>query len=505
MEEDGLRPISLVESLDGKFFPILPKAGRIPVWVEVVNSLLSRPLDEDMNSRSPAGILQINRNTGINRTFLICFGHAWQRLDDRWLEPDFGLRVALNSIPKENVVEIRAEQFFARRHLSSERAPYASSVDEFGVDFDRDLVAVVEGEPLLCPTFGSILRGGTSLRISLDASLLTLGDILDNCLARFQSLEYTKDWPDVDKIALVRDKDIICRLDDHLKSDIASVEARSKITLFTPTQRRGDSILADSYVYGRLSKSPVISPYLTITGWIDYITRKQIAPSVEAARHTPVHVLDESGAESHSCTVYDCIGYEYSDNRTTYVLSSGIWYEVVSDYVAKINNVVSAISHPDRQLPAWNRIEREGQYNARCVQENGLVNCDAENIHYGGSGSQFEFCDVLDVQSKTLYFAKIAAKSSGMSHLLEQVRRTAHLFFSTDSTYRSKLRNHFDGHHLMADLTWLDSRPKQGDWELCMVSLGRNKDDLPFFAKCGLAKLYKDLIEQGHKVTFIGV
>ena len=43
------------------------------------------------------------------------------------------------------------------------------------------------------------------------------------------------------------------------------------------------------------------------------------------------------------------------------------------------------------------------------------------------------------MKSKTLFFAKIPSKSSGMSHLVEQVRRTAELLFSADGAYRKEL------------------------------------------------------------------
>ena len=63
----------------------------------------------------------------------------------------------------------------------------------------------------------------------------------------------------------------------------------------------------------------------------------------------------------------------------------------------------------------------------------------------------------------------------------------------------------FKKHYPATDIQWLKSRPRQGDWNLFMVSLGRPASKLPFFAKCGLAKLHKDLLEQGHAVSFINV
>jgi uncharacterized protein (TIGR04141 family) len=99
----------------------------------------------------------------------------------------------------------------------------------------------------------------------------------------------------------------------------------------------------------------------------------------------------------------------------------------------------------------------------------------------GGAQSKFEFCDVLNLESKTLYFAKIGSKSSAMSHLLEQVRRTEELFFAPgDSSYRKALERVIKTHHKGTRTDWLQTKPKNGDWNLCLVSLGRKKEDLPF-------------------------
>jgi uncharacterized protein (TIGR04141 family) len=52
---------------------------------------------------------------------------------------------------------------------------------------------------------------------------------------------------------------------------------------------------------------------------------------------------------------------------------------------------------------------------------------------------------------------------------------------------------------------WIENKPKNGDWNLCLVSLGKNQNDLPFFAKCGLARLRRELRRQGHEVSFLKV
>lgn len=99
---------------------------------------------------------------------------------------------------------------------------------------------------------------------------------------------------------------------------------------------------------------------------------------------------------------------------------------------------LSERGQPNTLLPAWNGTDDEGAYNIACGNLGPFLNCDAKNIFYGGGSSQLEFCDLVDLNRKTLFFAKIVSKSSGMSHLIEQVRRTAQLLFSVDDSYRKK-------------------------------------------------------------------
>lgn len=491
--------VVLSAPLTGVFLPY-PSTSGTPDWVGAVGSLLPARIALDMRAKSPGGLLVIEEQ---KRTFVISFGHAWQKLEDQWLERDFGLRVALNVIPKNEVVEIKSEQVFARWHLASERAPRASSVDEFGVDFDRDLVAVVEGVPKSRPSLGGIVRGSTSLRLKLPIS--ELQPALGTALGDFGNDVYKKDWPEIDKVHRLTDGTMIEMLESQLDGDLKDPKARRKIVMFTPSQRRGESVVADSFVYGRLTKNVATSPYLTIDGWIGELARRGLKPSLDEAKASRIHLLDDSGAEPLKCSAFECFGYEISDGKQVYILASGVWFEVVSDFIERINTTIAKIEKPKLSLPGWNQTDSEGEYNVKCAVDTDFLNCDRRILHYGGGQSQFEFCDLLHTAGKTLFFAKIPSKSTGMSHLIEQVRRTAQLLFSADAGYREKLSELFAKYHPKADATWLSKRPRQGDWGLCMVSLGAAASGLPFFAKCGLAKIHKDLSEQGHALSFISV
>jgi uncharacterized protein (TIGR04141 family) len=494
----GHGALQLAEPLEGFFLPLAPAKGE-PRWGSIIRLALRPPVRLDLYSQSPAGMLVLRRN---GRTLVATFGHAWLSLEDQWLERDFGRRVALNTIARDKLVEIHVEQVFARWHLARERAPRASSVDEFGVEFDRDLVATVEGIPTH-PVFGKTVRGGTNLRINVP--LNSVNAVLDRATRLFSSNAYKKNWPDVDNIMPVIDPAIIGQLETQLDTEFQSGRAQPRIVMFTPVHRRDEFFTVDSYVFGKLSKTPPMTPYLTVNGWTGYLARKKLAPSVAAAKASPVHLLDENHEEIKNYSAFDCFGYELALRGKQYVLWSGTWYEVEAEFIERINRTIDGIDTNTVRLPAWNGIETEGEYNVRCAANGSFLYFDARNIRFGGGQSQFEFCDLFNLRNKIMCFVKIVSKSTGMSHLVEQVRGTAELLFDVDPAYRQRLAQVFRQHHPAVDRRWLESKPSQNEWHLCLVSLGRPADQLPFFAKCSLATVYKNLYNRGHRISFVSV
>lgn len=490
--------LPLAPPLDGYVLP-LPVNQTVPQWVGVLNSALQNPGGISLAGVSPAALMVVHRGP---ETFVLTFGHAWMKLDDDWKERDFGRRVALNSIRPDKLVEIEIEQVFAKWHVARERAPRASAVDEFGVEFDRDLVASVGGVPSH-KILGKKLRGGTSLRVDVEFS--TLGDVLDRSSQLFKSTAYRKHWPDIDNLSVVADSGLIDKLEARLDEELKDGTAEKKLVMFAPTYLREEVDTVDSYVFGRMTKAPVTAPYLFVQSWLSYLEREGVEKSVSEAKVTAVHLLDDENEPLKRYSVFQCFGYELALGGKHFILSSGIWWEVSQDFLAKVNKDVTGIRPPQVGLPPWNQVESEGDYNERCAQAAGLAFYDAEKLWYGGGQSQLEFCDLLHLQSKTLYFAKIPTKSSGMSHLVEQVRRTTELFFSPDDEYRKELKRITKALHKGLPVDWLETRPRQGDWNLCLVSLGKTAAQLPFFARCGLYSLNQALRKAGHKVSFLKV
>src|SRR5437879_401284 len=78
---EGKANYPLLPPFDGYFRPLTSAVGE-PRWATVIRSSVQNPVDFTLNAQSPAGILVVRRD---GKTFVITFGHAWQKLEDEWL------------------------------------------------------------------------------------------------------------------------------------------------------------------------------------------------------------------------------------------------------------------------------------------------------------------------------------------------------------------------------------------------------------------------------------
>jgi uncharacterized protein (TIGR04141 family) len=493
----------LTDELQGGAFIRLPADPTTPKWLGYIAPLLNTAAPLDVTSQSPGGILWLPRGA---RTLLITFGHAHMKIKDEWVEPEFGKTVALAVVPQGSVREVRAEQVFAKRHIASERAPRTAAVRDFGFEPDRDLVSAVEGTP--DSTYSSLLgvrvRGGVSLRVDVDFDRLV--ETLDCVLERFDSNDHQRRWPQATHLVVVRDEQLRLILDASLEATLLASHPENFIALAAPSERSGDKPYPQHFVVGRMSSAVATSPYLTFASWRNLLNARAIVLSLDAARRTKVHLLDENKEQIGSCSVFDCFGAEVSHNGATYVLSSGSWYLASQNFISDTMALLATVAQPSHLLSPWNSIDHEGPYNAgTCALDPDCWLFDKQLINFGGGSSRFEFCDVMHLPSRTLYFVKHPTGSAGVSHLCEQVRRTAENFFHPSPDFRTRLQGRIKATGKTWNTTWLGSLPKRHEWNLCLVLMGKSLTALPFFAKAGVARLVRELQRGGYNVSFQSV
>lgn len=485
-------------------FIAFPGTPDQPHWIAFVQTLLpDAALVDSIVTQVPGALLWIPHS---GKQFVISFGYAHSLLRDEWVEPEFGKRVALSVIPQHQVVEMRAEQVFARRHVASERAPRVSSVRMFGFEPDRDLVAAVEGMPVKAhlDLLGNKVRGGTSFKLGLLFSRLL--ETLDTLSERFDSGGHKKSWPQVDNLIAVSDDTVIVALNSELDKLLGVKNPQDHIALAAPGSAAGDRPYPQHFVIGRMTASASTSPYLLFGNWEKWAKDQGKPLSVDTALDTPVHLLDKDKDELSTSTMYQCLATEVSRNRVPFILSSGVWWEAKRQFVNETDNYVAALQQPLYSLPSWNKTDDEGAYNLGASKlDKSIWLFDKKLVYIGGGRSSLEFCDLMHFKTKTLYFVKQPSASAGMSHLYEQVRRTVENFFSSDDDFRGRLKGNIRKDGRITNTSWLNSRPRRQDWNLCLVSMGKEASQLPFFARCGLARLIRELEQSGYNVFYQAV
>jgi len=487
--------------IPGGRFLALPTTPDRPRWLRFVQTLLPDGVSiDDIQTQVPGGLLWVPHD---GKHFVLTFGYAHALLKDEWVEPDFGKKVTLSVVPQGHVVEVRAEQVFARRHIASERAPRASSVTTFGFEPDRDLVAAVEGVPSqkYLGLLGHKVRGGTSFKLGILFSRLL--ETLDTISERFDSGDYKRIWPQIDKLVEVSDGARIVALDAQLDTLLLGRRPQDLVELAAPGSAAGDRPYPQHFVIGRRGKNAATSPYLLFGSWERWVKDQGETLSVETALDTPVHLLDENKDEIAVSTMYRCFATEVSLNGNPFILSSGVWWEAKRQFVKETNDAVAALAAPKHPLPAWNKRDDEGKYNLGAAKtDKSLWLFDKKLVHIGGGRSSLEFCDLMHWKSRTLYFVKQPSGSAGMSHLSEQVRRTAENFFSPDDDFRKRLAANIRKAGIIKNTSWLRTRPRRQDWNLCLVSMGKAAPALPFFARCGIARLVREFEQAGYNVYY---
>ncbi|MEO6278816.1 TIGR04141 family sporadically distributed protein [Roseateles sp.] len=486
---------------EGHFFA-LPSDAQDPPWLDQV-SLLLATASPPLQAQFPSAVLLAKRG---GRSFLLTFGQAHNRVKNDWIEPDFGKITAQAVLAGGQVREMRSEQVFGRQHTASERSPRGAGVRDFGFEPDRDMVGAVEGAVKFehRPLLGAKVSGGQALRFELDVKKLP--ETLDLLIERFRSDDHKRNWPELNNLALIRDNDKLEALNLLLDAVLADPNAAAKVALSASAERTGDGQLPQHFIIGRKGKLPATAPYLMYGNWLAHLKKENLSPSVASAIGTTVHMLDGDKEDLGSCTMFDCFGIEVSDASGSFALSSGKWYQADPAFVQRTNQELAQVLAPKSGLCAWATNEDEGVYNQRaCATDKTLWLFDKMDVHYGQSKSKFEFCDILHLPTKTLYFVKHPTRSASVSHLSEQLRRTAELFFGNDQTYRDALAKAIAKAGTSWDASWTSAKPRRDEWTLCLVSMGTPMNKLPFFAKCGLARLLRDLEQRNFKIAFLSV
>ncbi|MAD70475.1 MAG: hypothetical protein CL538_08250 [Alcanivorax sp.] len=492
--------------LEGKLFVKVPEEKK-PKWSSFAESITGVPLNELAN-RSSAAVLIIKTATS---TMAFTFGYGRFLVDAKYFVHDFGIKTALNTLNHDSLRSIDLLTLEDQPVQKKSQASRESAVEAFGVDISRDVLRAVTGSPKTGVHLKNISGGDSVYSFGAEINVGEISDLVDLLYSYYNNESYKSGFSWVDNIRKVKEKSEVNSLDKIILKKIKSKSSDVIVTL--PEIVQWDEIHGFSFTRSKKSIKPTVETE-------DYFYNLDPGSvSIESIKRDRLFVYDVHENE-FEYQIYKCLYFEHKESNKTYILFSGVWYEIDNDFVSRIDAVLAQINISNLIFPKvyiWketkdgklkSKIETEGDYNSRAANEYSYHLLDKKLIKSNRTTSPIELCDLMTNDKKFVHVKHRKGGSAGLSHLFAQGNVSAEVLLG-DREFRKKARNVLK--RVSSGLQ--DSVPienfKSDGVEVVFLILGEDsknlKDNLPFFSKVNLSKVFENLSQRGFKVTISGV
>ena len=419
----------------GSVLYIFTNGPYTPKWYEDIGRHF--PVKGHLTTRSAAGILLFRQN---DRIFASTFSHGWMYLDPYKFEGDFGLRTAINALDESKLRRLeRSNLGDALRAVAL--SPFQRGLTSFGLDDALDLIRKISGRTRDSST-DDTMTGSRSLKLTGDYELTDLPEIASDAISYYNSTDYKNtSFSILDYVMPIEDRQLIDTL-DHLTA--ASIQSNHDQFEF------GLPISFEDQAVSYRFSGPGIRgthPDLILRNYIDEMSRKSKEITVATLKsHKIIARFDDDQKPDASWPIRtSLIGSLIYDNER-YAINEGEWYRIEQQFKESIEIEYKSIVEdwpkqpgPFRKIfsESSSHFEPESEYNSRFAAENGYLLLDRVMIRVPGiERSEFESCDVLDIEGKRfIHVKKSARRSSVLSHFFKQGTNSARNFSTFEDTW----------------------------------------------------------------------
>lgn len=384
--------------------------SKCPGWVE---SFFGNEVDKEFFITKTASAVLSVRVDG--RVFLVTFGYGRSMIKLECLEEDFGLKLTLGIIQPEALRKLSLRKIGGNQKLSQEQMPVMSSITDFEIDVNRDLVDMVTGVANDSDISDGMITGGTGINLSADVDLNSIEEYLLKVLREYQSESYKQSFGWIDNIKRIKSKQEI----DELNQQLLYLIKNNPDSIIVAVPEIIDWSHTKGFSYGSEHNKPVDD--ISLDGILSlFLDEREL--SIEQLKNKHIYQIssNEEPSQRH-WSAYKCLFTELDYKESHYCINSGVWYKINADFAKMIDEdykstTVSNIVFPNHSEETAN----EEQYNlAFATSVDSYVNMDQKFVYHGGGGSKFEICDTL-TDNKTLIHIKKGSASSTLSHLFNQ-------------------------------------------------------------------------------------
>ena len=392
---------------------IRKSVDRSPEWVE---GFFGGRLDECEwfgSSVSAALVVPVKVEEGVVRQFVLTFGYGRTWLEDDVIERRFGLKCVLNSVRHDSLRQIKKTLISGNARKSNEQMPRKSTIADFSLDYEQDLLEGVSATGEKGSVLEGTVSGADSLSVSAPVDISSTSDYLKEVYKVYRSDVYKRRFSWVDHVSLVKDKELIIRLE---AAAVDSLNAGDEAVWFSiPEVIDWEDVAGFRYT----PKGETFDDILTcdLLGTVNNGLRE-----FGQLRMKKVYAISSVDDEIvNSWNANRCLYGELQIESEQYCVTDGLWYQIDKDYANEIKQDYEATTITSIALPDYRKdYGGEEAYNkALADSSESYLLMDRKNILFGGGGDRIELCDVLSVDGRFIHIKRYGG-SSVMSHLFNQ-------------------------------------------------------------------------------------
>ncbi|PMN89729.1 DUF6119 family protein, partial [Enterovibrio norvegicus] len=506
-------------------------------WMVALNNISDNlKLKFSAKNKSPSAVLclKISRNSNDALFYVLTFGmHTSRFINKDKLVNDFGIKVAMNICDHQNLKKVNTTTHSSVSTLTDRQASKGSSIDIFDINDEKEFFRAISGSTYESYPYIKSFSGKSSITVNLKKGVEVTGDgIIDIILSledAYELMDYKDKFPSYGRLDYVSDNDSIDRLNNILFHLIKEKEY-SNIHL-SPSIILDDDISYFSYKDPEIYENHEKFDDINISDLVQQNQKFNIKSSIDTIIKWRIYYVTTSSNIS-SMSVYECLNCEIEEDGTTYILNSGLWRNVNSDFKSNVENYVkhNIKDKSNNYLP--NNISiyctvseknvdkvkyKEEVYNSyTAINDKNVYLFDKSKINIAGE-RRYEICDLLHKDRELIHVKVLKSGTNSLSHLFVQAKFYTDAFVKDIETRKSMIKfikNNDNSENLGKDrekflsiITEERSKLQETTFSvlLCILTYTEGKEikDLPFMAKYELANTHKYLInERGIELAY---
>lgn len=463
-----------------------------PSW----KSFLEEGMDIKLNLQNQGAAAVLFVPSTKDRYLIYLFGYGFLKVEAGFTEWDFGLKIVLNSVPRNGLKSVNSHSLDYKAKNKSVQLGSIGGVGEFELDVLQDLVSHISGASSDL-NFAKTLSGGDSLSINVDlegSSLIKKGrEIID----RYELNTYKSDFSWIDFIAPIKDKQLIEHLNKQVNIEIDKLikgSTENPFVLSFPEIINMDILdhfefrgYGSSVEYGMINMHTFVEDY-------KLCSNTYLSHDTENIR---VDLYDGHSVQFDSFTFYKCLTTEIEFKSIFYILTHGAWFQLDKNHYNKVTHFFNSLITGSEYLKKGDTIETSEKDYLKSYKEVNHEILDRK-LFYASTGpvNSIEYCDIVN-DAQEIIHVKDGTSSSKLSHLFNQGLVAARLL-NNDIKFRSDFAKLIKNKNIK---TALDLK-KMDISKITVVFriLKKGPDfNLPFFSKIVLYDIHQKIKAMGYK------